>query len=44
MPKYQVWTIGCQMNKAESQQISSCLEQLGYQATAAAEAAESRVC
>ncbi len=33
MPKYYLWTIGCQMNKAESQLIADCLELAGYQAT-----------
>jgi tRNA-2-methylthio-N6-dimethylallyladenosine synthase len=33
VPKYYIWTIGCQMNRAESQQISDYLELLGYQAT-----------
>ncbi len=28
--KYHVWTIGCQMNVAESQRLSAALEQLGY--------------
>ena len=40
MPKYHIWTIGCQMNKAESERIGSYLEQLGYQATATAEEAD----
>ena len=30
MPNYHIWTIGCQMNKADSEQISSYLEQIGY--------------
>jgi tRNA-2-methylthio-N6-dimethylallyladenosine synthase len=30
MPKYHVWTIGCQMNKAETREISDYLESLGY--------------
>jgi tRNA-2-methylthio-N6-dimethylallyladenosine synthase len=33
MPKYYIWTIGCQMNKAESQRVADYLEILGYQAT-----------
>ena len=33
MPKYYIWTIGCQMNKAESQRAADYLELLGYQAT-----------
>ncbi|MAF85537.1 MAG: tRNA (N6-isopentenyl adenosine(37)-C2)-methylthiotransferase MiaB [Dehalococcoidales bacterium] len=40
MPKYYIWTIGCQMNKAESERIGSSLEQQGYQATATAEDAD----
>ncbi len=40
MPQYYIWTIGCQMNKAESERLGSCLEQLGYQATTTAEAAD----
>jgi tRNA-2-methylthio-N6-dimethylallyladenosine synthase len=30
-PKYYIWTIGCQMNKAESERLASYFEQLGYQ-------------
>ncbi len=33
MPKYTIWTIGCQMNKAESRQIADCLEAVGYEYT-----------
>lgn len=33
MPKYHIWTIGCQMNKAESERLGSLLEKQGYQAT-----------
>ncbi len=40
MPQYYIWTIGCQMNKAESERLRSYLEQLGYQATASAEEAD----
>jgi tRNA-2-methylthio-N6-dimethylallyladenosine synthase len=32
MPRYFIWTIGCQMNKAESQRIASYLDSAGYQA------------
>jgi tRNA-2-methylthio-N6-dimethylallyladenosine synthase len=32
MPRYFIWTIGCQMNKAESQQIAGYLDSTGYQA------------
>jgi tRNA-2-methylthio-N6-dimethylallyladenosine synthase len=40
MPKYHIWTIGCQMNKAESERLASFLEQRGYQATAITEKAD----
>ena len=40
MPQYYIWTIGCQMNKAESERLGSYLEQRGYQATATAEDAD----
>ena len=32
MPTYHIWTIGCQMNKAESERIASRFEELGYEA------------
>jgi tRNA-2-methylthio-N6-dimethylallyladenosine synthase len=32
MPKYHIWTIGCQMNKAESERITARFEELGYEA------------
>jgi len=32
MSHYFIWTIGCQMNKAESQQIAGYLDSAGYQA------------
>ena len=32
MPRYVIWTIGCQMNKAESQQIAGYLDSANYQA------------
>ena len=40
MPQYYIWTIGCQMNRAESERLGSYLEQLGYQAAATAEEAD----
>jgi len=40
MPQHYIWTIGCQMNKAESERLGSYLEQLGYRATATAEEAD----
>ncbi|MFH1032257.1 MAG: MiaB/RimO family radical SAM methylthiotransferase [Chloroflexota bacterium] len=30
MPHYHIWTIGCQMNKAESERLASLFEQRGY--------------
>jgi tRNA-2-methylthio-N6-dimethylallyladenosine synthase len=30
MPTYHIWTIGCQMNKAESERLASRFEELGY--------------
>ncbi|MBI5302953.1 MAG: tRNA (N6-isopentenyl adenosine(37)-C2)-methylthiotransferase MiaB [Chloroflexi bacterium] len=38
--KYHVWTIGCQMNEADSQRVASELEKLGYHATRDAESAD----
>ena len=40
MPQYHIWTIGCQMNKAESERLASFLDQRGYQVTATAEQAD----
>ena len=40
MPKYHIWTIGCQMNKAESERLGSHLEGIGHQAAANAEEAD----
>ena len=40
MPQYYIWTIGCQMNKAESERLDSLFKQRGYQATATAENAD----
>jgi tRNA-2-methylthio-N6-dimethylallyladenosine synthase len=34
MPRYFIWTIGCQMNKAESQRIAGYLDSAGYQSAA----------
>ena len=39
-PLYHIWTIGCQMNKAESERLGSLLEQRGYQSTAIPEKAD----
>ena len=40
MLHYYIWTIGCQMNKAESERLGSLFEQHGYQATTTAEEAD----
>ncbi|MFC2062573.1 MiaB/RimO family radical SAM methylthiotransferase [Chloroflexota bacterium] len=40
MPKYNIWTIGCQMNKAESERLGSRLEEQGFQATNSVEEAD----
>ena len=37
---YHVWTIGCQMNEADSRHLSSQLEALGYHSSPTAEAAD----
>jgi tRNA-2-methylthio-N6-dimethylallyladenosine synthase len=34
MPKYHIWTIGCQMNTAESERLAGRFEELGYQPAA----------
>ncbi len=38
--RYHIWTIGCQMNVADSQRVAAGLEQLGYQPAARAEDAD----
>jgi tRNA-2-methylthio-N6-dimethylallyladenosine synthase len=38
--KYHIWTEGCQMNAADSQRVSSALEQLGLHSAAHAEEAD----
>ena len=40
MPQYHIWTIGCQMNKADSNTISSYLEEAGYSPVSTAEQAD----
>jgi tRNA-2-methylthio-N6-dimethylallyladenosine synthase len=32
MPTYHIWTIGCQMNRAESERLAARFEELGYAA------------
>ncbi|MCS7178085.1 MAG: tRNA (N6-isopentenyl adenosine(37)-C2)-methylthiotransferase MiaB [Anaerolineae bacterium] len=38
--KYHIWTIGCQMNEADSQRLAAALEHLGYAPTPRAEEAD----
>lgn len=38
--KYHIWTIGCQMNVADSRRLAAALERLGYEPTAEAEKAD----
>jgi len=40
MSNYHIWTIGCQMNKAESERLGSLFEHRGYRATDVAESAD----
>ncbi len=40
MPLYHIWTIGCQMNKAESERLGSLFEQIGYNPAATIEEAD----
>jgi len=40
MLKYHIWTIGCQMNKAESERLGSYFEEMGYQITESAAEAD----
>ena len=40
MPQYYIWTIGCQMNKAESARLNTIFEQQGYQTATTAEEAD----
>jgi tRNA-2-methylthio-N6-dimethylallyladenosine synthase len=40
MKRYYVWTIGCQMNEADSAQLAASLEALGYRPAARAEDAD----
>jgi tRNA-2-methylthio-N6-dimethylallyladenosine synthase len=40
VPQYYIWTIGCQMNKAESERLGSYLEESGYQPAANADQAD----
>ena len=40
MPRYHIWTIGCQMNKAESERLGSYFEEHGYEQTSTADSAD----
>ncbi len=40
MPHYHIWTIGCQMNRAESERLGACFEKLGYLPVDSAEEAD----
>src|SRR5258708_19155308 len=40
MRSYHIWTLGCQMNVADSQRLASALEKIGYRAAATAEEAD----
>ena len=40
MNSYFIWTIGCQMNKADSERLAGALEQLGLQSTDAPQQAD----
>ncbi len=40
MAHYYIWTIGCQMNKAESERLGSFLEEAGYQPVTTADGAD----
>ncbi|HVA26410.1 MAG TPA: tRNA (N6-isopentenyl adenosine(37)-C2)-methylthiotransferase MiaB [Chloroflexota bacterium] len=40
MPKYFEWTVGCQMNKADSDELANVLEARGYERTLSVEAAD----
>ncbi len=39
-PRYHIWTIGCQMNKAESARLGAFFEQAGYRSTSTATEAD----
>ena len=40
MPSYYIWTIGCQMNRAESERLANALARQGYTPAGSAEKAE----
>ena len=37
--KYHIWTVGCQMNQADSQRVASILDGLGWESAATMDAA-----
>ena len=39
-PTYHVWTVGCQMNKSDSERLTSGLEQMGLEPCEAPEQAD----
>ena len=40
MPSYHIWTVGCQMNKADSLKLAAGLERLGYREAASDDEAD----
>ena len=40
MPSYHIWTVGCQMNKADSAELAHALEERGYRPAPAADEAD----
>ena len=40
MPKYHIWTVGCQINKADSARLGAGLDHLGYEEVEQAEDAD----
>ncbi len=40
MTRYHIWTIGCQMNKSESERLAAYLEQAGYESSPKPEEAD----
>ena len=39
-PRYYTWTVGCQMNKADTERLESALSQMGFLATTTASDAD----
>src|SRR4028118_2259467 len=40
MPKYHIWTVGCQMNISDSERLEAALQRVGYTPTERAEDAD----